>query len=204
MAFALCKSLKSVVIPEYLEKIGEYAFALTGEEYPLGYYHSDIKILIPDTQVILILREFSSFFSWGVQIYYLNENGSEVLIADLVFDNSSHSPFTNGDFEIINNNDNTFTVRAGDSADKGKWIDQAFAIPQCVSVFVPKTEDNLTVFYSGNNSEMWDKIDIADGNVRLNKDNITVKQSVIYYYSETEPSYLNKFWHYVDGVPTLW
>ena len=67
-AFMLCKSLESVVIPESVKEIGEYAFALTEVEFPVGYYNSDIKVSIPNTQVILILREFSSFFSWGVEI----------------------------------------------------------------------------------------------------------------------------------------
>ncbi len=203
-AFMLCKSLENIVIPESVKEIGEYAFALTEVEFPIGYYNSDIKVSIPNTQVILILREFSSFFSWGVEIYHLDENGCEILIEKIDFDNSSHAPFSNGDFEIINNNDNTFSVRAGDSEDKGKWIDQAFDIPQCVSVFVPKAEDTVTVFYSGNDSEEWDAIDIAEGNVRLTKDNITVKKCVIYYYSETEPTEANKYWHYVNGIPTLW
>ena len=203
-AFMLCESLESIVIPESVKEIGEYAFALTEVEFPIGNYHSDIKVSIPNTQVILILREFSHLFSWGVEIYYLDENGSEILIEKIEFDGSSQSPFSNGDFEIINNNDNTFSVRAGDSEDKGKWIDQVFDIPQCTSVFVPKAEDTVTVFYSGNDGEAWDEIDIAEGNVRLDKDNITVKQSVIYYYSETEPTVPNQFWHYVDGVPTVW
>ena len=203
-AFMLCKSLESIVIPESVKEIGEYAFALTEVEFPFSYYNSDIKVSIPNTQVILILREFSSFFSWGVEIYYLDENGCEILIEKIEIDNSSQAPFSNGDFEIINNNDNTFSVRTGDSEDNEKWIDQAFDIPQCVSIFVPKAEDTVTVFYSGNDSEEWDAIDIAEGNVRLTKDNITVKKCVIYYYSETEPTEANKYWHYVDGVPTVW
>ena len=203
-AFMLCESLESIVIPESVKEIGEYAFALTEEEFSLSYYHSDITVSIPNTQVILILREFSSVFSWGVEIYHLDENGCEILIEKIEFDNSSHAPFSNGDFEIINNNDNTFSVRAGDSEDKGKWINQVFDIPQCVSAFVPKAEDTVAVFYGGNDGEEWDAIDIADGNVRLTKDNITVKNCVIYYYSETEPTEANKFWHYVDGVPTVW
>lgn len=203
-AFMLCESLESIVIPESVKEIGEYAFALTEVEFPIGSYHSDIKVSIPNTQVILILREFSHLFSWGVEIYYLDENGSEISIEKIEFDNSSQSPFSKGDFEIINNNDNTFSVRAGDSEDKGKWINQVFDIPQCVSVFVPKVEDTVTVFYGGNDGEEWDAIDIAEGNVRLTKDNITVKKCVIYYYSKTEPNEANKFWHYVDGIPTLW
>ena len=69
---------------------------------------------------------------------------------------------------------------------------------------MPKAEDTVKVFYGGTNSEAWDAIDIADGNVRLTKDTLTVKKCVIYYYSETEPTEPNKYWHYVDGVPTKW
>ena len=48
---------------------------------------------------------------------------------------------SNGDFEIINNHDNTFSVHAGTRENDGWTIDKTFDIPQCVSVFVPKAED---------------------------------------------------------------
>ena len=204
-AFMLCESLESIVIPESVKEIGEYAFALTEEEFSLGYYRSDITVAIPNSQVILLLRPVQSFFLWGVEIYYLNENGNEVSIENVLLDNSSFAPFSNDDFEIINNHDNTFSVHAKAKENGGGWwIDKTFDIPQCVSVFVPKAEDTVKVFYSGTNSEAWETIAIADGNGRLDKDNITVKKSVIYYYSKTEPTEPNKFWHYVDGVPTVW
>ena len=204
-AFMLCKSLESVVIPESVKEIGEYAFALTEVEFPIGYYHSDIAFSIPNSQVILLLRPVQSVFSWGVELYYLDESGNAVLIENILVDNSSHAPFSNKDFEIVNNDDMTFSVHAKKSENGEDWIlNKTFDLPQCVSVFVPKAEDTVAVFYGGNDGEEWDAIDIADGNVRLTKDNITVKNCVIYYYSETEPTEANKFWHYVDGVPTVW
>jgi hypothetical protein len=203
-AFMMCEALNRIVIPESVKEIGEYAFALTEEEFPLNYYHSDITTAIPNSQVILLLHPIQSFFSWGVEIYYFDGNGNEVLIETVLLDNSSLAPFSNGDFEIINNHDNTFSVHAGTRENDGWTIDKTFDIPQCVSVFVPKAEDTVTVFYGGNDGEEWDAIDIAKGNIRLTKDNITVKKCVIYYYSETEPTEANKYWHYVDGVPTVW
>ena len=204
-AFLLCENLESIVIPESVKEIGENAFALTEEEFSFSYYNSDITVSIPNSQTILLLREFSSFFSWGVEIYYLDENGSEVLIEKVGFDNSSISPFSDGNFEIINNDDNTFSVRAAKDTQEERWlIDKTFDLPQCVSVFVPKPEDTITVFYGGSSSEAWDAIDISKENTRLEKDNMTVKRSVIYFYSETNPNEANKFWHYVDGIPTLW
>ena len=71
-------------------------------------------------------------------------------------------------------------------------------------MFVPKTEDTITVFYGGNSSEKWDKIEMANGNMRFTKDNKTVKRSIICYYSDSQPTDNGNYWHYVDGVPTMW
>ena len=57
--------------------------------------------------------------------------------------------------------------------------------------------DNLsTVYYSGNDSE-WKKILIGDQNTSLTS-------ATRYYYSETTPATDGNYWHYVDGVPTVW
>lgn len=34
--------------------------------------------------------------------------------------------------------------------------------------------------------------------------NLGVDASKIYYYSETEPTESGQYWHYVDGMPTIW
>lgn len=51
-----------------------------------------------------------------------------------------------------------------------------------------------TVYYEGTREE-WQ-------NVSVNSSYIT--EFNVYYYSETEPSEVGSYWHYVDGVPTLW
>ena len=196
-AFMMCEGLERIVIPESVKEIGEYAFALTAED-AWSKYFDDIKITVPNSEVILILREWQVFTASGVEIYYINENGSEILIADTYFDNDGYCPFYNGNFEIINNNDTTFSVCAGWSSGKEDWIERTFDLPQCVSVFAPKIENSLAVFYGGNNSDEWNAINIlTTGNTRLTK-------CVISYYSENEPNENNRFWHYVDGIPTVW
>lgn len=52
------------------------------------------------------------------------------------------------------------------------------------------------VHYTGN-EEQWAAITILSYNDPL-------KNSTIYYYSEETPSTEGNFWHYVDGVPTVW
>ena len=56
--------------------------------------------------------------------------------------------------------------------------------------------DNLDkVFYAGSVAE-WSSISVGNGNEDL--------KNSVYYYSEEEPTRLGDYWHYVDGVPTIW
>ena len=44
----------------------------------------------------------------------------------------------------------------------------------------------------------WNAIDIEkDGNLYL-------IEATRYYYSENKPAAEGNYWHYVDGVPTIW
>ena len=49
-------------------------------------------------------------------------------------------------------------------------------------------------FYAGSEAE-WSSISVGYGNDRLYNR---------YYYSEEEPTGSGNYWHYVDGVPTIW
>jgi len=53
-----------------------------------------------------------------------------------------------------------------------------------------------SVYYKGTERE-WNMIDIDPENYNLNK-------AVRYYYSETKPTEEGNYWHYVDGVVTVW
>ncbi|MBR2020371.1 MAG: leucine-rich repeat domain-containing protein [Clostridia bacterium] len=198
-AFMLCEKLESVVIPESVQKIGKWAFACIEDDI-FDKYLDDIRVLIPDTQVMLIVREWSILLASGVEIYYLDENGNEILIPNTFFaSDDGYCPFNSGNFEIINNNDSTFSVRAGESSNKEAWTELTFDIPQCVSVFIPTHQKpRFTVFYGGKTHEEWEKIILTES------ENKSLENSVIYYYSETEPTESNKFWHFVDSKPTLW
>ena len=57
--------------------------------------------------------------------------------------------------------------------------------------------DNLnTVFYLGN-ADDWNAIDIGAGNE-------IITDAARYHYSEPEPITEGNYWHYVEGVPTIW
>ena len=61
-----------------------------------------------------------------------------------------------------------------------------FAFDGCLNLY--------KVLYAGSAAE-WSSISVGDGNYYL-KDR--------YYYSEEEPTGSGNYWHYVDGVPTIW
>lgn len=52
-----------------------------------------------------------------------------------------------------------------------------------------------SVYYKGMESE-WNKIYVGY--------NSNLKNATRYYYSETQPTSTGNYWHYVDGVPTVW
>ena len=60
------------------------------------------------------------------------------------------------------------------------------------------TNTNITtVYYAGTQTE-WELININHvGNAKLTN-------ATRYYYSETEPTEQGNYWHYVDGVVTIW
>ena len=60
-----------------------------------------------------------------------------------------------------------------------------------------KNCENLTaVYYQGTEAE-WALINIE-------RKNDSLLAATRYYYSEAEPTVEGNFWHYVDGVPTVW
>ena len=50
-------------------------------------------------------------------------------------------------------------------------------------------------FYAGSIDE-WFSISVGSGNNEL--------KNSVYFYFEEEPTELGNYWHYVDGVPTIW
>jgi hypothetical protein len=64
----------------------------------------------------------------------------------------------------------------------------SYAFAECISL--------TKVYYTGTEAE-WNRISIGTGNNEL-------LNATRYYYSETQPTTAGNFWHYVDGVPTVW
>ena len=51
--------------------------------------------------------------------------------------------------------------------------------------------------YYGGADEQWSTISIDSSNSEL-------KTANIYYYSFEQPTSAGNYWHYVEGIPTIW
>lgn len=86
--------------------------------------------------------------------------------------------------------------------------DDAFSFSGIKSIVIPKSVVTIgrsvfdyydkinTVYYTGT-VEDWNKISIEEYNDKLTS-------SIIYYYSESQPTTSGNYWHYVDGEVVIW
>ena len=65
---------------------------------------------------------------------------------------------------------------------------QSYAFYHCTSL--------STVFYEGDAAKWRDVFIGSNGN--------DIKNATVYFYSEEKPATSGNFWHYVDGIPTVW
>ncbi len=66
-------------------------------------------IEVPDSDLTVVAKHTSWLQSY-IEFYYVDENGEHVSLPYVVF-RASYNPFATGDYEVINNQDGTFTIR---------------------------------------------------------------------------------------------
>ena len=174
-AFARCSSLKSITIPSSVMGIGMHAFL---------YCTSLNSVRITDIAAWCCIGFGDSSYSnplyYAKNLYFNNE-----LVTDLTIPNS----VTQID---------SYTFRSCTSL-------TSIVIPSSVTSIGTHAFSgcsSLTSVYYGGTAEQWTAISIYDGNFSLT--------TTRYYYSETNPFEgagavtEGNYWHYVDGVPTVW
>ena len=146
---------------------------------------------------------------------------NDIFVDNLVFDDNKNTVIGHLTFKLINN-DTEIAVAAYDSHSSviipssinSMPVTQIYAegfkarfIPDIV---IPKTVKSIevaafsgdykplnAVYYEGT-AEEWSSINIDPWS------NDRLINAPKYYYSEEQPTESGNYWHYVDGVPTVW
>ena len=114
---------------------------------------------------------------------------------------------TRYDFEFLEIPEYITTLEEGalygiDSTKEAETVDNKYKI----SIVLPKSIKNIgkealasnyieCIYYKGN---------VADYNKIQSASDYKKASTVLYYYSETEPTEVGNYWHYVDSKPTAW
>ena len=95
---------------------------------------------------------------------------------------------------------------------QGVTLIESWAFERCTSltsIIIPDTvvviEDyafddasNLQSVYYIGSADQWENIEIG------NRYNGYLTDCIRYYYSESEPLLEGNYWHYINGIPTVW
>ena len=195
--FYNCNSLTSVVIPEHVTSIGLGAFQGCSNIKSMALtFVGETKDGTENTHLGYIFGAETADYTK----HFISESLTDIIItgsADI-----PHNAFENcGCLKTI--------MILGDVKNIGEKA--FYYCYNLTNVVIPATVTNIgndasygaagiyNVYYLGSAST-WANITIGTQNENLAEDDDTK----IYYYSEEEPTAEGNYWHFVEGVPTVW
>lgn len=212
-AFSQCSALKTINFPSGLETIGECAFvsceSLDKADFSYGLKSiGDCAFGGCTSLASFILPDSVTEIGWGVIMFQQGGEGwfevgdlSNCLTEVVISNSITEIP----DFAFSKSNIKTAEI--GKSVETIRYS-SFYGCAMLESIVIPKSVKKIesyafyqcsaleSVFYAGTEEE-WGKITVGK-----NGNDISVAPK--YFYSETQPESEGNFWHYVNGVPTVW
>ena len=194
-AFANTVNLKKVILPEGMTKVDVLAFnaCASVEEIVLpstiqevlgqAFYRCTSLKTINLPEGLLVIH--SSAFDSCSSLQEVHLPSTLVALGSTVFSNSGMKTFIMPN-SVVEMGSMTFTNCPLTTVVIGTGIKR-----------IDRNFDRTTtaMFYAGT-EEQWANVILSSGNTALNNPPA--------FYSESQPTESGNFWHYVDGVPTLW
>ena len=221
-AFWGCSGLTSVTIPDSVTEIGEYAFfgckGLTSMTIPAGvtsiaqgtFYECRglTNVTIPDSVIEIGKYAFhdcsgltsvtipDSVIEIGEYAFYWCIGLKSVTIPDSVIN------IAQGAFYICRGL-TSVTIGNGNIGRNAFW-DCSELTSVTIGSSVTSIGNGAFSGCSGLTSVYYEGTDIGWANIDIDWNNGYFTSATRYYYSEEEPTYDGNYWHYVDGVVTVW
>ena len=195
-AFENCVNIVSVVIPEGVTYISHISEGWARSFY--GCVNLE-RIVIPDSVTYIgayagetVFYNCNKLWEYDNGVFYVN-NWAITYEASMI--TSLNQPTTKA--SILEIREGTIGI-----------ANQAFIFGQYKAVVIPSSVKYIdqVAFWNWGNGECVYYLGTADEwtKIYIEQDNDGVTNHTVYYYSETQPTTAGNFWHWVDGVPTIW
>lgn len=210
--FSGCNSLQSLKIPAQVTSIKAAFYGCSGLESIIVadentvYYSSNNCLIHVETKTLVL----------GCKNSIIPDDGSVTAIGDMAFISCSGLNNINIPDSITSIKARAFegctgltNITFGENSKLSIIGDRAFyGCGKLTDIVIPvnvssiganafKSCNILKNVYYGGADEQWSTISIDSSNSEL-------KTANIYYYSFEQPTSAGNYWHYVEGIPTIW
>ena len=213
-AFSACTSLTRIEIPDGVTSISDSAFfkctslasvifgensQLTNiETFAFSSCTSLLSIEIPGRVISVSAYAFNDCTNLGC-IRVAAGNAAYHSVGDCLVETATKTLILGCKNSVIPKDGSVTSI--GISAFWGCTSLTSIEIPDSITIIESSAffsfSTSLEAIYYGGTADDWSKISIGSNNY-------SITEAIRYYYSETQPSEAGNYWHYVNGVPTVW